>query len=83
MSCKMHKYSISWCSECVRLPTKNMTTKKYMVELTTELEKFRKALNEIATMHQIYYERNETGIYSIGTVDGHRCAAKVAKEALK
>jgi len=60
-----------------------MTTKEYMAELTAELEKFRAALNKIATMHQTYYQNpNETGMYGIGTVDGHRCAAKVAKETL-
>lgn len=60
-----------------------MTPVEYLVELTSELEKFRKALNEIGAMHQVYYEKkNETGMYGIGVVDGHRCAAKVAKEAL-
>lgn len=51
-------------------------------EATIKLEKFRAALNKIATMHAVYYERNGPGMYGIGVVDGHRCAASVAKEAL-
>lgn len=65
---------------------KKEITKKYMAELTTELERFRAALNKIASMHQDYchneIDSTETDMYKFGIVDGHRCAGKVAKTAL-
>jgi len=46
----------------------------------TKLDSARKALKRIATEHQSYAGDGEH--YGIGVTDGHRCAAKWAREAL-
>lgn len=41
------------------------------------------ALNEIAEHDHCDYSSTEIGEYGRGVTDGHRCAAKIARKALK
>ena len=46
------------------------------------LKEAAEALEEIASLHQQYDSVPREGQYSIGVVDGHRCAAQIARDAL-
>ena len=54
---------------------------RFIVRACNSHEALMVALRRIATEH-VAYEQNEGGSYGIGVTDGHRCAAKIAREAL-
>lgn len=59
----------------------------YYPTALAEVRRLRGALEEIATAHQSYHEGPaldaSSGTYDTGVVDGHRCAAKIARRALE
>ncbi len=58
------------------------TTQELLREAAAEIERLRAALREIRDTDHQSYDLVGQGQYGYGVADGHRCAAKIAEDAL-
>lgn len=73
---RIDRESTQWCSRCL------MHWPCHTAKLLARLKASEAALHAIADHEHCIYQGGENS-YNMGVVDGHRCAAKVAKGALE